>query len=323
MLIVYLYVDDLIFTGNCDAMFKEFKKSMMDEFEMSDLGIMHYFLGIEVVQSSDGIFISQKKYVGEILDRFQMKDCNPVNTLIEFGLKLHKDHEGKKVDSKLYKQIVGSLMYLTATRPDIMYSMSLINRYIENPTKMHLLVAKRILRYLQGTRDFGLFYNKGEKSNVLGFTDSDYAGDQDDRRSTSGYAFMFGTGAISWSSKKQPIVILSSTEAKFVAATTCASQAIWPRRILEELQFKQPGATKIFCDNNSAIKLSKNGRSKHIDVKFYFLRDLSNDGTIDLIYYRSEDQVDDIFTKALKMESFVKLIRKLGICTLKTVKVLN
>ncbi len=132
----------------------------------------------------------------------QMKDCNPVSTPTEFGLKLNKDHEGKKVDSTLYKQIVGSLMYLTATRPDIMYSVSLISRYMENSTEMHLLTAKRILRYLQGTKDFGLFYKKIEKMELVGFTDSDYAGDQDDRRSTSGFVFMFGTGAVSWSSKK-------------------------------------------------------------------------------------------------------------------------
>lgn len=133
---------------------------------------------------------------------------------------------------------------------------------------MHLLAAKRILRYLQGTRDFGLVYKKSEKSNLLGYTDSDYAGDRDDRKSTSGYAFMFGSGAISWSAKKQPIVTLSTTEAEFVAATACSCQAIWLRRILEELTFKQTEATKIFCDNNSAIQLSKNpvlhGRSKHM-----------------------------------------------------------
>ncbi|XP_057982378.1 uncharacterized mitochondrial protein AtMg00810-like [Malania oleifera] len=123
----------------------------MVEFEMSDLGMMHYFLGIEVVQSANGIFISQKKYVQDILDRFRMKDCNLVSTSTEFGLKLNKDHEGKKVDNTLYKQIVGSLMYLTVTRPDIMYSVSLISRYMENPTEMHLLASKRILHYLQGT----------------------------------------------------------------------------------------------------------------------------------------------------------------------------
>ena len=260
----------------------------------------------------------------DILDRFEMKDCNPVSTPTEFGLKLNKDHEGKKVDSTLYKQIVGSLMYLTATRPDIMYSVSLISRYMENPTKIHLLVAKRILRYLQGTRDFGLFYKKGEKLELFGFTDNDYARDQDDRRSTSGYVFMLGTGAVSWSSKKQQIVSLSTIEAKFITAIVCACQAIWLRRILEELQFKQVEATTVFCDNNSAIKLSKNlvlhGRSKHIDVKYYFLRDLSNNGTIKLVYCRSEDQVADIQTKPLKLATFVKLRGLLGVCSHAAIK---
>ncbi|KAK3012760.1 hypothetical protein RJ639_008108 [Escallonia herrerae] len=170
--------DDLIYTGNDSVMLEEFKKSMMIEFEMSNLGMMHYFLGIEVVQSTYGIFISQKKYVREILDR-----------------------------------------------------------YMENPTEKHLLAAKRIFRYLQGTRDFGLFYKKGKKLDLFGFTDSDYAGDQDDKRSTSGYVFMLGTWVVSWSSKKQSIVTLSTIEAGFVAATACACQAIWLRRILEELQF--------------------------------------------------------------------------------------
>nr|XP_027086538.1 uncharacterized protein LOC113708274 [Coffea arabica] len=329
LLIVCLYVDDLIFIGNCDTMFGEFKKSVMNEFEMSDLGWMHYFLGIEVMQSDDGIFLSQKKYVGEILNRFQMKDCNSVSTPSECGVKLHKDHNGKKVDSTLYKQIVGSLIYLTATRPDVMYSVSLISRYMENPTELHLLATKRILRYLQGTRNLGIYYKKGEKSNLVGYTDSDYAGDQDDGRSTSGYVFMLGIGAICWSSKKQPIVTLSSTEAEFVAATACACQAIWMRRILEELRFKQYGATIILCDNSSTIKLSKNpvvhGRSKHIDVKlfFFFFGDLCKDGTVDLMHCKSDDQVADIFTNVLKRESFVKLRGLLGLCNLGSVKVVN
>ncbi|XP_049394795.1 secreted RxLR effector protein 161-like [Solanum stenotomum] len=217
-----------------------------------------------------------------------MKNCNPVDTLVEFGLKLNKVGRGDMVDNTLYRQIVGSLMYLTATRPDIMYVVSFISRYMESPAEIHLLAAKRILPYLQGTKDFGLFYKKGEKSDLIGFADSDYAGDQDDRKSTSGYVYLLGTTVVSWSSRKQKIVTLSSTEAEFVAATTCACQAVWLRRILEELQFKQEKATTIFCYNNSAIKLSKNpvlhGRSKHIDVKYYFLRDLNNEGTIELQY---------------------------------------
>ena len=164
-----------------------------------------------------------------------MKDCNPVNTPFEVGLKLNQDDGGKKVNSILYKQIVGSLMYLIATRPDIMHVVSVISRYMECPTKIHLLAAKRLLRYLQGNKEFGLFFKKGEKSDLFSFTNSDYAGDSDDRKSTSGYVFMLRIGAVSWSSKKQPIVTLSTTEAKFVATIAYACQAIWLKKILEEL----------------------------------------------------------------------------------------
>ena len=144
-------------------------------------------------------------------------------------------------------------MYLTATRPDIMHTVRVISRYMECPTEIHLLAAKRICRYLQGTKEFGLFYKNGEKSNLFGFTDSDYARDSDDRKSTSGYVFMMGTGVVSWSSKKQPIVTLSSTKTEFVAATACACQAIWLKKILKELHFKEDGPTQIYCDNSSAI----------------------------------------------------------------------
>ncbi|XP_034690560.1 uncharacterized mitochondrial protein AtMg00810-like [Vitis riparia] len=193
-------------------MFGSFKNSMIVEFEMSDLGMMHYFLSIEVMHSSIGIFLSQKKYVQEILDKFQMKDCNPVNTPSEFGMKLNKDNGGKKVDDTLYKQIVGSLMYLTTTRPDIMHAVSVISRYMKCPTEIHLLAAKRIFWYLQGTKEFGLFYKNGEKSDLFGFT----------------------------------------------VSLACACQAIWLKKILKELHFKEDGPTQIYSDNSSTIKLSKN-----------------------------------------------------------------
>jgi hypothetical protein len=192
---------------------------------------------------------------------------------------------------------------------------------MENPTEQHLLDAKRIFRYLKGTSDFGILYKKGARENLYGFSDSDYAGDQDDRKSTSGYVFMMGSGAISWSSKKQAIVTLSTTEAEFIAAAACACQAIWLKRLLCELGYHQEGPTSIHCDNVSTIKLSKNpvlhGRSKHIDVRYHFLRDLCKDGIIDLIYCRSEDQIADIMTKPLKIAAFVKLRDMLGVCSRK------
>ncbi|XP_038891601.1 secreted RxLR effector protein 161-like [Benincasa hispida] len=210
----------------------------MAEFEMTDLGMMHYFLGIEVIQSVAEIFINQKKYALESLDRFQMENCNSATIPVEPNLKLIKGHEGKKVNNTLYKQMVGSLMYLTTTRLDIMYVVSLISRFMESPTELHLLTAKRILCYLKGTPGLGILYQKGEKLNLVGFNDSDYAGDLNDRKSTSGYVFMLGSGAISWSSKKQSIVTLSTIEVEIVAATSCACQAIWLRNILENLHYK-------------------------------------------------------------------------------------
>ncbi|KAL5724118.1 hypothetical protein ACHQM5_007419 [Ranunculus cassubicifolius] len=317
LLIVCLYVDDLIYTGNDATMIEDFRRSMMSEFEMTDLGKLHYFLGIEVQQSSAGIFLSQRKYVGEILKRFRMENCNAVGTPAEVGVKLMKTSGGQLVDSTLYKQIVGSLMYLTTTRPDIMYAVSLISRYMDCPTAMHLHAAKRILRYLQGTKHFGILYQRGTKAELVGYTDSDYAGDPDDRKRTSGYVFMLGEAVVSWSSKKQPLVTLSTTEAEFVAAASCACQAIWLRRVLTELFCCPQGPTLIYCDNSSAIKLTRNpvlhGRSKHIDVRYHFLRDLNNEGVIDVVYCPTGDQIADIFTKPLKPPQFAKLRALLGV----------
>ncbi|KAM1447548.1 hypothetical protein ACFXTO_006639 [Malus domestica] len=160
MLIVCLYVDDLIFTRNDESMFKEFKQSIMVEFDMTDLGKMSYFLGIEVLQKTNGIFISQRKYAQEVLERFNMDQCNPVHNPVVPGFKLAKDEDGVRIDSTLYKQMVGSLMQLTATRPDLMFIVSLISKYMERPTEIHLQAAKRVLRYLKGTLNFGMFYKK-------------------------------------------------------------------------------------------------------------------------------------------------------------------
>ena len=154
ILIVCLYMDDLIYTGSDSQMIEEFKKQMKHEFDMTDIGKMNYYLRIEVDQTKDGIFVSQRKYVKDVLKRFKMDQSKPMNTPIEVGVNLRKnDGRSEKVDSAYYKQIVGSLMYLTTTRPDIMYAVSLISRYMDNPTHDHLQTAKRILRYLNGTRD--------------------------------------------------------------------------------------------------------------------------------------------------------------------------
>ena len=180
MLIVNLYVDDLIYTGNDIKMFESFKHSMQNNFAMTDLGKMRYFLGVEVKQCDDGIFISQHKYTSEILERFSMEKCNMVCNPIVTGTKLVKDENARAIDANKYKQMVGCLMYLLATRPDLAYSVCLVARHMERPTKMHLSAIKRILRYLRGIAGCGILYKKGEEVRLTGWSDSDYAGDIDD-----------------------------------------------------------------------------------------------------------------------------------------------
>jgi hypothetical protein len=222
ILIVSFYIDDLIFTGNNEDMFERFKESMKKEFAMSDLGKIKYFLGVEVIQDHHGIFINQKKYAYEVLERFGMLNSNSVKNPIVPGSRLSKNEGGAAVDTTIFKQMIDSLMYLAATRSDLMYSICLISRYMERSTEIHLQAAKRILRYLKGTAELGIAYKRGGEEELVGFSDSDYARDTDDRKSTSGYISMLGTGTVSWFSKKQPVVTLSTTEAEFIVAAYCA-----------------------------------------------------------------------------------------------------
>lgn len=275
-------------------------------------------MGVEVVQDEKGIFINQRKYAEETLKKYGMEECNKVKNPMVPGHKLTKAGAGEEVNPTTFKQLVGSLRYLTATRPDLIYSVNLVSRYMESPNEQHMVAAKRILRYIQGTQDFGIQYKYGGEQKLVGYVDSDYAGDVDDCKSTSGYVFMLGGGAVSWVSKKQPIVTLSTTEAEFVSAAYGACQAVWLRNILLEIGFQQEEGTVLFCDNSSTIKLSKNpvlhGRSKHIHVRFHYLRELVNEGIIQLHYCGTQDQISDIMTKAVKLEVFEKLRSRMGVC---------
>eukprot|EP00253_Pinus_taeda_P011834 PITA_11834 len=283
ILIIILYVDDLIFTSSDDFLITNFKQVMKSEFEMTDLGLLRYFLGIEMKQTKNGIFISQAKYVVEILERFKMQNNKSAPTPTVIGLKLSKEDCSSNVNPTLYKSMIGSLMYLTATRPDIMYAISLVSRFIETPKETHWQAAKRIQRYVNGTKQYGILYIATSDFWLVGYT-NDWACSFDDRKSTSRYVFHLGSRTISWASKKQPIVSLSTTKAEYVTATTVVCQAVWMRRMLRDLRHDQEGATTIFCDNTLAIALSKNcvfhNKTKHIDAKYHFIRELINNDEI-------------------------------------------
>ncbi|KAI5348631.1 hypothetical protein L3X38_001518 [Prunus dulcis] len=323
-LIVSIYVDDIVYTGSSDEMMKEFKAEMMCKYEMSDLGLLHHFLGMGVTQTEGSIFIHQKKYALTLLDKFGLKDCKSVSTPVVATDKLKREDGSDTADESLFRKIVGSLLYLTATRPDIMFSACLLARFMHNPSKMHYGAAKRVLRYIQGTIDYGIEYVTGKSALLVGYCDSDWSGSEEDMKSTSGYAFSFGSGAFSWASVKQHSVALSTAEAEYVSAAEATSQAIWLRFVLEDFGEEQTAATTVFCDNTSAIAMAKNPvfhqRSKHIKRKFHFIRDAIQEEVIELLYCKGEEQIADIFTKVLPKDRFDYLRRMLGVKSASTLE---
>lgn len=317
-LLVCLYVDDMIYIGSSKSLVNDFKSSMMRNFEMSNLGLLKYFLGLEVIQDKDGIFISQKKYAEDLLKKFQMMNCEVATTPMNINEKLQRADGTEKANPKLFRSLVGGLNYLTHTRPDIAFSVSVVSRFLQSPTKQHFGAAKRVLRYVAGTTDFGIWYSKAPNFRLVGFTDSDYAGCLDDRKSTSRSCFNFGSGVVTWSSKKQETVALSTSEAEYTAASLAARQALWLRKLLEDFSYEQKESTEIFSDSKSAIAMAKNpsfhGRTKHIDVQYHFIRTLVADGRIVLKFCSTNEQAADIFTKSLPQAKHEYFRLQLGVC---------
>ena len=203
-------------------------------------------------------------------------------------------------------------------RPDLLFSVGILSRYMENPNQEHYNGVKQVLRYVKGTKDYGLLYKKGElKGELIGYSDSDFAGDFHDQKSTSGHIFLFGGMGVSWSSQKQSVVALSSFEAEYIAPTTATFQAVWMNRLISELTNNKETKVKLMVDNQSAITLSKNpvhhNRTKHIDTRYHFIRESVEDKKIEIVFIRTEDQLADIFTKALKRLKFQEMRGRIGI----------
>jgi hypothetical protein len=228
-------VDDLIFIGNNPKIFRDFKQAMIKEFKMTDIGLMTYYLGTEIEQGEDRIFVNQEKFAKEILKKLKMEDCAKVNTLVECEVKMSKNDEGENINSTTFKSLVGSLRYLTCTRLDVLFRARLVSRFINTPTITHFKALKQILQYIKGTVDFDLFYAYSNSFELMGYSDSDSAKNMDDRKSTIDFVFYIGDITFTWSSNKQPIVTLSTYEAEYVATATCVCHYIWLRKLLVEL----------------------------------------------------------------------------------------
>jgi hypothetical protein len=318
-LLVGVYVDDLIISRPDVNDIRVFKSEMKKKFSMSDLGLLSYYLGIEVKQDADGITLCQSSYAAKILEVAGMRNCNSCDTPMECQLKLSKLKDGEVLDPTGYRSVIGSLRYIVNTGPDLAFSVGVVSRYMEAPGKEHWAAVKHILRYLKGTMGYGCKYQRGAelKPILIGYIDSDFAGDVEDRKSTTGVGYFLRSSLVTWASQKQRIVALSSCEAEYVPAAAAACQGIWLSRLITDMLGTREMTVKLHMDNMSAIALSRNPvhhhRSKHIDTKYHFLRQCIEEGKVEVEHVGTGDQVADIFTKSLGRVKFVEFRSALGV----------
>ena len=315
-----LYVDDMLLIGNDKEIIQDLKTQLFSKFDMKDLGAANYILGMEIKRdrAKRKLWLNQRKYVETILQRFNMQDSKPVNVPIPVGVKLSaeqcpKTQEEEEDMSRVpYASAVGSLMYaMVCTRPDIAHAVGVLSRFMSNPGKEHWTAVKRVFRYLRGTSDYGLCYQGRPGLEIMldirGFVDADWAGDLDQRRSTSGYVFSLFGGAVSWMSKRQSVVALSTTEAEYIAATHASKEAVWLQRLCSSMGLVQQ-AIRIDCDSQSAIFLAKNpayhSKTKHIDVQYHFVRDMVEAKRVLLVKVDTLKNVADALTKSVSTQKF-------------------
>ncbi|KAD4586555.1 hypothetical protein E3N88_24156 [Mikania micrantha] len=313
-LLVQIYVDDIIFASSDPKLCDDFTKLMTTNFEMSAMGELQFFLGLQIKQKPDGIFIHQSKYTKELLKKFDLQNCKPCSNPMSTTTQLDADLKGTSVDETLYRCMIGSLMYLTASRPDIMFATCVCARFQAAPKESHLIAVKRIFRYLQGTQFLGIWYSTGQSCKLVAFSDSDYAGCKLSRKSTSGGCQFLGNCLVSWQSKKQTSVATSTAEAEYIAAASCTSQILWLQSQLLDYGIKEL-KTPLLMDSASALCIVKNpvqhSRTKHIEIRHHFIRDCFEKGLIDPKFVPSADELADIFTKPLDTSTFQNLVLRL------------
>nr|GEW49136.1 retrovirus-related Pol polyprotein from transposon TNT 1-94 [Tanacetum cinerariifolium] len=328
LVLVQEYVDDIIFATSTPELCDIFAKIMCLKFKMSMMGKISFFLGLQISQSPICIFINQLNYCIESIKKYSFESCDPVDTPMVEKSKLDEDKEEKDVDLSHYRGMISTLLYLIARRPDLQFSICMCAQYQAWPTKKHLHAVKRIFRYLRGTVNQGLWYLKDSLIDLTTFVDADHVGSQDTRRSTSSSLQFLGYRLISWSSKRQKNVVISSMKVEYIALSGCCAQFLGMRSQLTDygLRFNK---ILMYCDNKSTIALCCNNvqhsRSKHIDIRCHFIKEHVENDVIELYFVNTKYQLVDIFTKALGRERIEFLINKLGMrsFTPKTLKQLT
>jgi len=315
---VLVYVDDLLLAGESGTAVNMCKKVLTNAFTVRDMGLPTYFLGMHVDhdRAAGKLSLGQRQYVTTILERFALADCNPVRLPMGVGVVMQR--EGATLDVLMatkYQEAVGALLYLaTCTRPDISFTVGKLSRHVSAPTQAHWAAGKAVMRYLKGTRTWCLTY--GSEGPLVGYSDADYAGDIDTRRSTTGQAFLWGGAAISWGSKIQATVAASTTETEYVAAVMAAKEALWLRRLVRELGGDDKPVV-MHCDSQGAMAMMHNptnsNRTKHIDVTHHFVRECVETAAISVTQVGTADMVADCLTKALPTDAFNKCRAALGL----------
>jgi hypothetical protein len=286
---IVVYVDDLILVCNDENKLLQIKEELNQKFEMKDLGELHFFLGMEVERNCDErlLHINQIKYLKEILKRFRMEECQPIGVPFDPKMKLQKNANGNDESKGFpYQQAVGSLMYdMLCTRPNLAYPISVLSHHMVNPNMEHWMAIERIFQYLQSTLQMKLQFDATPSKELLGYCDADWGGDFEYKRSTIGFVFMIGGGAISWSSKRQPTIALSTTEAKYMLNTQATKEAIWITKLMMDLRYIEENKVMVIrCNNQGAISLTKNlthhAQTKHIDVQHHFVQKRVENGEV-------------------------------------------
>jgi len=303
-----LYVDDIVLTASSEALLRRIIGRLHSEFAMTDLGELHHFLGISVTRSSNGLFLSQRQYAVDLLQKAGMAECHSTSTPVDSRAKLSATEGAPVADPATYRSLAGSLQYLTLTRPDLAYAVQQVCLFMHDPREAHLALIKRILRYVKGTLSAGLHISTGPIDKFIAYSDADWAGCPDSRRSTSGFCVFLGDSLVSWSSKRQTTVSRSSAEAEYRAVAHVVAECCWLRQLLQELHVPLKVATVVYCDNVSAVYMTANPvhhrRTKHIEIDIHFVREKVALGEVRVLHVPSKYQFADLMTKGLPVQLF-------------------
>lgn len=314
--IVAVYVDDILVRGSDPDEIAILKRHLNSLFGIKDLGLLHYFLGLEVCNLPEGIFLSQNPFSSELIDLVPLPGSHVPVTPLPINLKLHVDSGEPLTDCSLFRTLVGKFHFLTHTRPDISFAVQTLSQFLSAPTSEHWQALLHLLRYVKGTIGYGLYLRPSSDLQIHAFCDSDWAACTSSRRSITGFAVLLGRSPISWRSKKQSTVSRSSSEAEYRAMAQTASEISWLVRLLGDLGISDLQPLSLHCDNQSAIHIAKkpvfHERTKHIEIDCHFTRDKVMEGLITLCFTPSREQIADVLTKILPSSQFKPLLSKLG-----------